>query len=130
MRPFGKIFGSLTKANRSPLQRKDLGGKMLAAWSATQGLKIAEARGKPILTACRHEAGQRAIWLAWFEDAPRILLTIEEIDECESRAVSQARMTKYGPAALRTNDNGKRWLQEIADVRSMLRAGNWPEGRA
>ncbi len=130
MIPYAKIFGNLSPANRSSLQRKDLANKIMATWSETQGAKILEARGKLIFGFCRMEARDRANYLAMYEDSPRLLFDLESIELCESRAVSQARMVAFGASALRRTDQPGRGAREAEKARAMLKAGIWPEGRA
>lgn len=126
---YAKVFGNLDIANRSPLQQRQIAESILKEWNEKQGVKIRQARAEHIFAFVKMEAKDRAEYLCKYEQYPPLRLTTDEIDLCENRAVSHARMAKYGAGALRQTDGGVRWLRETSDVRSMLRRGEWPEGR-
>lgn len=81
-------------------------------WHATQGAKIKAARPLPVYGQCVllvKDLANKAT-----ERTPRIQLTAEQIADCDQRAVSAARVAKFG----RPPKDEETWRQQIAEVRA------------
>ena len=111
-------------ARTAQAARRKLVAGLVADWDARQRPKIEEARGPIITAACRYEVER----LAAARDSGRapVILTLDQIQICEDRAVSSARNMAYGPYSLRRNDEGASWRQEMEITRAELRAGRRP----
>lgn len=105
--------------------RKQRRASLMATWWATQGAMVSEARGPIIAQACGWEADRLAGIRAWSDTPERIVLTREQIDLCEERAVSQARASAFGGRALNVGTN-EQWDDQMAGVRDRVRAGEYP----
>lgn len=80
-------------------------------WHATQGAKIKAARPMPVYGQCVLLAKDLANKAT--ERSPRIVLTAEQIADCDQRAVSAARVSMFG--ALPSSEEV--WRDQIARVR-------------
>ena len=90
-----------------------------------QAKRITETFGKVVASFCRMEveaiAGRRAP-----DEGGAILLTRAQVQLCEDRAISSARVAAYGPWALTANDGGDRWKKEYAASRAIVLSGAMP----
>jgi hypothetical protein len=79
-----------------------------ADWYAGQGRKIKANRPRPVFDACVLEA------LSLAPKRSPLILKAEEIATCEQRALSQARVAKFG----RIPNKAEEWEAQIAQVRA------------
>jgi hypothetical protein len=103
--------------------RNRVARKMVAAWKEKQYALIAEHRGPVVANACLLEAQDIANRRAWFNDPKPVIFSTKEIDICEARAVSTARVASYGAYALFTPDGGNRWKREYEIARQSVLKG-------
>jgi hypothetical protein len=89
-----------------------------ADWYAGQGRKIKANRPRPVFDACVLEA------LSLAGRRSPLVLKAEEIATCEQRALSQARVAKFG----RIPNKAEEWESQIAQVRTDWAALAIPEG--
>lgn len=89
-------------------ERKARRDRALLAWQEGQGAKIKVARAAPVYAACLMLAMEKCGRTDWR------LLTAEQIEFCEARALSSARVRMFGPRLPATNEE---WDGQIAQVR-------------
>lgn len=118
------MIAYIDAATLTSMRRKRARG-LVARWANEQGAKIATARGKIVMEACRWEAESIASKRG-ADEIGAIILTKEQIDLCERRAVSQARAAAHGPWSLATPDSGGRWKRETESVRASILQGIQP----
>lgn len=85
--------------------------KLFTDWQEGQGAKIKAARPLAVYGSCSSFARRRADSLP--PEYTRLLLTQEQIEDCEQRAVTSERNVRYGPA--RTEEE---WREQCALIRS------------
>ena len=78
-------------------------------WMEVQGARIRNNRPEQVYAACLLMALERCSRADWQH------LTPAQIEECDMRAVSQARVRMFGPKLPETNEI---WDDQIAQVRS------------
>lgn len=93
------------------------GRELHAAWLRGQGAKIKEARPLAVYGACSAMARRLADTLP--AEYTRVLLTLDQIGECDSRAVSSARVLRFG-ALPQTEEE---WRSQVAQIRADWAAG-------
>lgn len=98
---------------------------LMAAWWGTQGTKIRDARGPIVAQACAWEAERIAGVHSWSDTPERVVLNAAQVDVCERRAVSQARIAAFGARVLNVGTN-EQWDDQTADVRDRIFAGEYP----
>ena len=125
--PSGKFNLPSTEASiRGRMEgRRHRKASLMAVWHATQGPKIREARGPIIAQACTFLADRIASDKAWSDTPERVVLTRDQVDLCETRAVSQARVSAYGGRML-VIGTSEQWDDQMADVRERILAGEYP----
>lgn len=101
--------------------------KLMAVWGAGQRLDIDAAHGPIVATACERVAERQAHGRAWSDDPLPLWLKDEEIQITEDAVVSSSRLMAYGPYALRRNDDGAQWREQMDMTRSLIRMGKRPE---
>lgn len=85
--------------------------RLYAEWEGGQGAKIKAARPLAVYGSCASMARQLADTLP--PEYTRLLLTTEQIEECDMRAVTSARSVRFGvPPA-----DAEVWKQQIAQLR-------------
>lgn len=99
---------------------------LMAVWWDTQGARIHDARGPIIAQACAWEAERIAGMHSWSDIPERVVLTADQVDVCERRAVSQARASTYGGRVLNVGTN-EQWGDQMATVRAVILTGEYPE---
>ena len=87
------------------------GPRLFAAWHAAQGLKIKAARSQAVFAACVLEAMERCRGAS--DATERVLLGPDDIALCESRAVSAARVHRFG----RLPATNQEWQSQCDEVR-------------
>ena len=81
-------------------------------WWDRQGRGIANKRGRRVALACE-----------WIVKSTKVnTLNEEQIALAESRALSQARMSRFGPGALKEG-RAEQWHAQMAAVRACVKAG-------
>lgn len=90
--------------------------ELFADWHARQGLGIKAARPLHVFAQCVLMAKERCEVAGM--DVRRVLLKAEDITKCEERALSSARLAKFG-AIPRDEDT---WREQIAQVRAEIYA--------
>ena len=95
---------------------------LFADWHARQGEGIKAARPMHVFAQCVLLAKDRCS--AATADTRRVILKAEDITKCEERALSSARVAKFG-AVPRTEEA---WTEQIAQVRAEM-YGQPPEDR-
>ena len=85
--------------------------ELFADWHERQGLGIKAARPLHVFAQCVLLAKERCSVAR--EDVRRVILKAEDITKCEERALSSARVAKYG--ALPRDE--ETWREQIAQVR-------------
>lgn len=85
--------------------------QLITAWEAGQGMKIKAARPLAVYGACSSFARRLADSLP--PEYTRLLLTQDQIDDCEQRAVTSARNVRFGPA--KTEEE---WREQCALIRA------------
>lgn len=93
-------------------QRAQRSESLFRDWHANQGAKIKAARPLPVYGQCVMLAKDLANKAT--EQTPRIVLTAEQIADCDQRAVSHARVGKFG--ALPKSEEA--WREQIAQIRA------------
>jgi hypothetical protein len=78
-------------------------------WMEVQGARIRNNRPEQVYAACLLMALERCSRADWQH------LTPAQIEECDMRAVSQARVRMFGPKLPPTNED---WDSQIAEVRA------------
>jgi hypothetical protein len=91
--------------------------ELFTDWYERQGRGIKEARPMAVFAACVSEAKDRCN-NAPNDYAPRVLLSAADITKCEERALSSARVAKFGPPP-RAEET---WRDQIAQVRAEMYA--------
>jgi hypothetical protein len=126
--PSGKLVLPSTETPMRDLfaKHRQVHQQLMADWNARQGQKIAQGRGKTIARACEWEAARIADMAAWKTNPGPIVLSAEKIQICEDRAVSQARMHRYGAIPLRRGHEIQ-WESQTEAVRAALRENTDPE---
>lgn len=100
--------------------------ELMRDWWRHQGSYTALHRGMAIANACAWEASRVAQQVAYRDDRAAIQLTAAQILTCEQRALSQARMHRYGPNALKPDREGL-WLEQMAAIKVCLYCDDDPE---
>lgn len=118
------MIAFIDAATLTSMRRKRARG-LVARWANEQGAKIAAARGKIVAGACRWEAESIASKRG-ADEMGAIILTKEQIELCEARAISSARIAAHGPWALDARDGGDRWTRETESVRASILQGVQP----
>lgn len=85
--------------------------KLHTDWQEGQGAKIKAARPLAVYGACSSMARRLAETLD--PAYTRLLLTQEQVNDCEQRAVTSARNVRYGPA--KTEEE---WREQCAQIRA------------
>ena len=109
-------------------KHRQVRAELMAEWWTRQGNGIKQHRGAAIARACEWEADRGkdgADVRAWQSNPSPIKLTAEQIQTCEDRAVSQARMDRYGAIPLRPGHEWQ-WKQQTETVRVGLKTGTDP----
>jgi LAS superfamily LD-carboxypeptidase LdcB len=88
--------------------------ELFAAWHEAQGQGIKAARPMLVFAQCVLLAKERCSSAG--QDVRRIILKAEDITKCEERALSSARVAKFG-ALPRTEEA---WHEQIAKVRAEM----------
>lgn len=86
--------------------------KLYDEWAAGQGAKIRAARPLAVYGACSSLARCLAETLA--PEYTRLLLTTDQIAECDQRAVTSARNVKFGPPPA----DPEAWKQQLDQIRA------------
>lgn len=97
---------------------------LFADWHERQGLGIKAARPMHVFAQCVLLAKERCDRAT--ADTRRVLLKAEDITKCEERALSSARVAKFG-ALPRTEEA---WTEQIAQVRAEMYATPNPHQQA
>ena len=88
------------------------GRKLYDEWAAGQGAKIKAARPLAVYGACSSLARRLADTLP--PEYTRLLLTTEQIEDCDKRAVTSARNVKFGPPP----SDPEVWKQQLDQIRA------------
>lgn len=86
--------------------------KLYDEWAAGQGAKIKAARPLAVYGACSSLARRLADTLP--PEYTRLLLTTEQINDCDQRAVTSARNVKFGPPP----PDHEVWKQQLDQIRA------------
>lgn len=107
-----------TPAWRAAADLRERAKQNYAEWYHGQGVKIRAARPQPVMDACI----MFALDLAHLRFP--LVLSAEEIAMCDGRAVSQARLRRFGPPG----KSAEEWHAQCAEVRNDMAA--FKAGRA
>jgi len=86
--------------------------KLYDEWAAGQGAKIKAARPLAVYGACNSLARRLADTLP--PEYTRLLLTTEQIEDCDKRAVTSARNVRFGPPPT----DPELWKQQLEQIRA------------
>jgi hypothetical protein len=85
-------------------------------WHERQGLGVKAARPMPVFAAClalaQHKCSVAGL------DVRSVILSAADITKCEERALSSARVAKFGPVPR----DEESWRHQIAEVRAEMYA--------
>jgi hypothetical protein len=90
--------------------------ELFADWHSRQGIGIKSARPMHVFAQCCLLAKERCSIAR--EDVRRIILKAEDITKCEERALSSARLAKFGTVPR----DEETWREQIAQVRAEMYA--------
>lgn len=90
--------------------------ELFADWHERQGVGIKSARPLMVFAQCVQMAKERCSVAR--EDVRRVLLKSEDITKCEERALSSARVAKFGAVPR----DEQTWRDQIAQVRAEMYA--------
>jgi len=105
------IRGDAAAVARLLAERHARASRLFAAWHAAQGLKIKAARPQAVFAACVLEAMERCRGAS--DATERILLGPDDIALCESRAISAARVHRFG----RLPATNQEWQSQCDELR-------------
>ncbi len=106
------IRGDAAAIARMLVERHARARRLFGAWHASQGVKIKAARSQAVFAACVLEAMERCRRAS--EATERVLLSESDIALCESRAVSAARVHRFG----RLPATNEEWQSQCEEVRT------------
>ncbi len=87
---------------------------LFAAWQEGQGAKIKAARTLAVYGACASMARCLASTLP--PEYTRLLLTLDQIEKCDRRAVTSARNVRFGPPP----QTEEEWRSQLAQTHADL----------
>lgn len=99
--------------------------QLVDEWCARQRPEIEAVAGPRVAFACEQDMRDRAGLLAWRDDVATITLSQEDVDKACARLASSDRMHTFGAAALRADDGGEIWSQQMDLCRTHVLAGRY-----